>query len=150
MGKSASPTGCEYLAVINRPRAETDTTACPARLQVGSRASNPRCRSQQKPRPMPPFSERSSAGCRLFLAARWTGYIPPGTLTSIKPLHYIGDTFRCLILRSGLKGNPVKIRNCPAAVSRYESRNDTGPSAWEVRRVGSSLQSPKTCLGDIR
>ena len=42
----------------------------------------------------------------------------------------------------------MKVRNCPAAVSRYESHDDTeAMMLWEVRRVGLSLQSPKTCRG---
>ena len=48
------------------------------------------------------------------------------------------------------KGNPVEVRNCPAAVSRYERQDDTGSMIWEVRQVGQNLQSPKTCHGNIR
>ena len=68
------------------------------------------------------------------------------SLTSMELLHYIEHTFRCLIVRSGLKGNPVKIRNCPAAVSRNERSDQSTGSAmnWEA---GASRQpaSPKTC-----
>jgi hypothetical protein len=39
----------------------------------------------------------------------------------------------------GRKGNPVKVRNCPAAVSRYERQYDTEPVAWEVGQVGLNL-----------